>query len=100
MGQPFDRVGIDIVGPLSITFIGNRYIVVATEYFIKWPKAKAIKNTKVTTIAKFIYKEIICHHGCPKVLLSDQGTPFVNELVDSLCKLITIKHCLSSAYHP
>jgi len=100
VGQPFDRVGIDIVGPLSITGQGNRYIVVATEYLTKWPEAKALKDTKATTIAKFIYEDIICRHGCPKVLLSDQGTPFVNELVDSLCKLMTVHHRLSAAYHP
>jgi hypothetical protein len=100
VGEPFDRVGIDIVGPLSITSKGNRYIVVATEYLTKWPEARAIEDTKATTIAKFIYEEIICRHGCPKVLLSDQGTPFCNELVDSLCKLMTIRHRLSSAYHP
>ena len=41
-----------------------------------------------------------CRHECPKILLSDQGTPFCNELVDSLCKLMTIRHRLSSAYHP
>jgi hypothetical protein len=99
IGKPFDRVGIDIVGPLSITHTGNRYIVVATEYLTKWPEAKAIVNTKATTIAKFIYEEIICRHGCPKALLSDQGTPFCNELVNSLCNLMTIRHCLSSAYH-
>jgi hypothetical protein len=100
VGKPFDRVGIDIVGPLSITGSGNRYIVVATEYLTKWPEARALVDTKATTIAKFIYEEIICRHGCPKVLLSDQGTPFCNELVDSLCKMLTIRHRLSSAYHP
>jgi hypothetical protein len=100
VGESFDCVGIDIVGPLSITPTGNRYIVVATEYLTKWPEAKAIQDTKATTIAKFIYEEIICQHGCPKVLLSDQGTPFCNELVDSLCKLMTIRHQLSSVYHP
>jgi hypothetical protein len=100
VNKSFDRVGIDIVGPLSVTTNGNRYIVVATEYLTKWPEARAIKDTKATTIAKFIYEEIICRHGCPKVLLSDQGTPFCNELVDSLCQLMNIRHRLSSAYHP
>jgi hypothetical protein len=99
-GKPFDRVGIDIIGPLSVTTTGNRYIIVVTEYLTKWPEARALKDTKATTVAKFIYEEIICRHGCPKVLLSDQGTPFCNELVDSLCQLMQIRHRLSSAYHP
>ena len=33
--ESFDHVGIDIIGPLSITPTGNRYIVVATEYLTK-----------------------------------------------------------------
>jgi transposase InsO family protein len=100
VGQPFDRVGIDIVGPMKITRQGNRYIVVATEYLTKWVEARAIPDMKATTIAKFIYEEIICRHGCPKELLSDQGTSFCNELVRALCKIMGIKHKLASAYHP
>ncbi|CAG8737466.1 13340_t:CDS:1, partial [Cetraspora pellucida] len=59
VSTPFHHVGIDIVGPLKIIPNGNRYIVVATEYLTKWPEAKAIPDMKATTIAKFIYDEII-----------------------------------------
>jgi transposase InsO family protein len=55
---------------------------------------------KATIIAKFIYDEIIVHHGCPQELLSNQGTSFCNSLVDALCQLMNIKHRLASAYHP
>ena len=41
---PFQRIGIDIVGSLMITKKGNRYIVIAMDYFTKWPIAKAIKK--------------------------------------------------------
>ena len=98
--KPFDWVWIDIVRPLKVTSNNNRYIIVATEYLTKWPEAKAIPDMKATTVAKFIYDEIISRHGYPKELLSDQGTPFCNELVDSLCQLMGTKHRLASAYHP
>ena len=35
VGQPFERIGIDIVGPLPRTSRGNRYIVVAVDYLTK-----------------------------------------------------------------
>jgi len=35
VGDPFHRVGIDIVGPLPLTPRGNKYIVVATDYMTK-----------------------------------------------------------------
>src|SRR6266508_2464631 len=68
---PFQRIGINIVGSLTITKKGNRYIVTAMDYFIKWPIAKAIKEATAKTISKFIYEKIICKHGCPEVLQSD-----------------------------
>ena len=37
--QPFDRIGMDIVGPLPLTKSENRYIVVSTEYLTKWLEA-------------------------------------------------------------
>ena len=40
----FQRIGIDIVGLLTIIKKGNRYIVTAMDYFTKWPIAKAIKE--------------------------------------------------------
>src|SRR6266540_6870183 len=64
----FQRIGIDIVGPLTITKKENRYIVTAMDYFIKWPIAKAIKEAIAKTVCKFIYEKIICEHGCPQVL--------------------------------
>ena len=32
---PFQQIGIDIIGPLTITRRGNRYIVTAMDYFTK-----------------------------------------------------------------
>ena len=38
--------------------------------------------------------------GLPQVVTSDQGKEFVNKLNDDLMKLLGIKHCLTTAYHP
>jgi len=35
VGEPFERIGIDFVGPLPTTPRGNRYIIVAIDYLIK-----------------------------------------------------------------
>jgi hypothetical protein len=100
IGQPFDRIGMDIVGPLPKTKNGNMYIVVATEYLTKWPEACAIPNAKASSVVSFFYEDIICRHGCPKEILTDRGTHFVNDMLDSLCNEVGVKHRLSTAYHP
>src|SRR6266542_1877462 len=97
---PFQRIGIDIVGPLTITKKGNRYIVTAIDYFTKWPIAKVIKKATAKMVSKFIYEKIICEHGCPQVLQSDQKTHFVNRVIQDLSEKFRIKHRLSIPYHP
>ncbi len=96
----FERWGIDIVGPLPITREGNRYIVVAIDYFSRWPKVRPLKAANAETVATFIYKEIICRFGASRILQSDRGTHFVNEVIWKLTKKFRIRHSLSSPYHP
>src|SRR2546423_2915582 len=97
--EPFERIGIDFVGPLEKTRRGNRYILVVTNYLTKWPEAKAMKDTTATNVVKFIYKIIICRYECPKIILSDRRTHFKNKLVEELCEKFEIKHKLSAPYH-
>lgn len=96
----FARWGIDIVGPLPITERGNRYIVVAMDYFSRWPEARPLKAANAISVAEFIYDEIICRFSTPRIIQSDQGTHFVNEVIKQLTAKFRIKHKLSSPYHP
>jgi hypothetical protein len=57
---PFNCIRIDCMGPLPETEDGNHYTGIAVDYFTKWPDAAALKNIHAITIAKFIYRDIIC----------------------------------------
>ena len=37
-------------------------------------EARAIPDVKAASVVQFFYEDIISRHGCPKVLLTDQGT--------------------------
>src|ERR1043165_7614273 len=96
---PFYQIGIDIVGPLPVTDEGNKYIVVAVDYFTKWPETRALPDTTAKEISNFIYEDIICRHRCPEKILSDRGTHFNNQIVEELMKKFQIKHRFSTPYH-
>ena len=96
----WDRVAVDCLGPLPVTWSGNRYIVVFTEYLTKWPEIFPVKNIDADTIAKLLVNEIISRHGAPRTLLSDQGKNFLSQLVSEVCKLYRIKKLNTTAYHP
>lgn len=98
--EPSFMLGIDMIGPLPRSERGNKYIVVATDHLTRWCETKALKSKNASEIARFLYTEILCRHGAPKVLLSDQGKEFCNNLVERLCtKMNTIKS-QTSAYNP
>ncbi len=96
----FERWGVDIIGLLPITREGNRYIVVAMDYFSRWPEARPLRAANADTVTTFLYEEIICRFGAPRILQSDRGTHFVNEVIQRLTKRFRIRHSLSSPYHP
>src|SRR6266545_8273175 len=83
----FERWEVDIVGPLPITREGNRYIVVAMDYFSRWPEARSLKAANADTVATFLYEEIICRFGASRILQNDRGTHFVNELIQRKKKI-------------
>lgn len=38
VGAPFERIALDILGPLPMTTAGNKYVLVISDYFTKWPE--------------------------------------------------------------
>ncbi len=98
--EPLYQQEIDIVGSLTETPRGNKYIVVAIDYFTKYPEARALTNANAKSVANFIYEDIICRHGCPRRIISDRGTHFNNQVIERLLERFKIRHNLSTPYHP
>lgn len=97
--NPFDLLGIDVL-TLTRTENGNLYVLVVTDYATRWVEAFAMEDQKAETIAKILINEIICRHGAPKVLLSDQGANFLSKVVEEVCRFFEIKKINTTAYHP
>ena len=80
----FHRWGIDLVGPLQETPLGNKFIIVATEYLTRWVEAEAIPNKSADGVHLFLMG-LVFRYGSCHVLLHDQGREFNNHFVRSLC---------------
>jgi hypothetical protein len=99
---PFEKWGIDFVGPINPPSKSgrHRYILVATDYATKWAEAEATKRDDKETVAKFLKTNIFSRFGCPRELISDRGTHFVNDVIELLTDKYKIKHRLTTPYHP
>ena len=100
VGAPMERVGIDILGPLTQTRRGNRYVLVISDYFTRWTEAFAMQNIEAVTVADLLVTEFICRYGIPRQIHSDQGRQFESEVFQKICLLFNIDKTRSTAYHP
>ena len=64
-GEPLQRVGIDIIGPLPETDLRNCYIVVIVDYFSRWIEAYGIPDHTALTVADKFVLECLCRFGAP-----------------------------------
>uniref|UniRef100_A0AAV2MR94 Gypsy retrotransposon integrase-like protein 1 n=1 Tax=Knipowitschia caucasica TaxID=637954 RepID=A0AAV2MR94_KNICA len=79
VGAPMERVGVDILGPFPVTDTGNRYVLVAMDYFTKWPEAYAVPDQSAATTAGRLVDEMFTRFGVPSELHSDQGRNFESQ---------------------
>ena len=58
------------------------------------------EDRKATTVAKILVNEIICRHGAPRELLSDQGKEFLSNVMKEVCEYFVTKKINTTSYHP
>lgn len=97
--QPFEKLALDIVGPLPLTFNGKKYILTMQDDLTKFSYAIPLESHETKLIADEL-TNFISLFGIPQTILTDQGTEFNSNLIKELTRLFKIKHLTTTAYHP
>ncbi|XP_024963106.1 uncharacterized protein LOC112503277 [Cynara cardunculus var. scolymus] len=87
------------MGPFSLSN-NCAYILVAVDYVSKWVEAMACHSNDAKTVVKFLQKHIFTRFGIPRALISDEGTHFINNMLEEVLDKYDIKHRVATAYHP
>ncbi|KFD61463.1 hypothetical protein M514_26359 [Trichuris suis] len=98
VGNPWERICLDFLGPFTETTGGNRYLLVVSDSFTKWTQAFPVKDMEGATTASVLVREWFCRYGLPEEILTDQGRTFVSDLMKSVCTLLDIRRLRTSAY--
>ena len=86
--RPWERMSMDLLGPLPETKAGNKYLLVCNDHFTRWVEAFALKEISMPTIENTIIIRIICRFGCPEQILTDRGSNFLSNVGQLLYKAL------------
>ena len=89
----------DILGPLERNEMGNKYILVVCDHFTKCAEAFPLKTMTAEEVASKLML-VICKHGVPDAILSDQGSNFQSYLIAELWELLDVHKLRTTPYHP
>lgn len=99
IGTPFERIGMDIVGPLEKSSSGNRFILVLCDYATRYPEAFPLRSIKAKQIANCLL-QLFSRVGVAKEILTDCGTNFMSKLLKQVYQLLGVKGIRTTPYHP
>ncbi|MCO5605821.1 hypothetical protein L7F22_060005 [Adiantum nelumboides] len=97
---PFEKWGIDAMGPLPRTKNGKLYILVAIDYMTRWVEAQSVTRVNEKTVSRFVYTHICCRFGTPLEIVSDNGLGFRKGLLTEVSEELHILHRHSTPYYP
>ena len=74
---------MDFVGPINPPWkrTGARYIITPIDYLTRWAEDAPVVDYTATTTIRFLFDNIVTRFGCPKILMNDQGSHFINRTV-------------------
>jgi hypothetical protein len=89
---PWEKLYLDIVGPLTNTQRGMRYEIIYYGSANRKPNRRKGSRSLCTNI--------ILIYGIPNEIVTDQGSNFMGDVFKRICKLFKIEKINTTAYHP
>jgi transposase InsO family protein len=78
---------------------GNKFAVIAIEYFTRWIEAKPLVTITSKYVNKIFWQNIICKFRVPRTLMVDNGKHFDSDKFKEFYKSLGITLSLASVYH-
>lgn len=96
----FDTLGVDLINKIPVSNAGYNSILVITDNLSKYAITVPLKNEVSETVCHAFFNQVIAKYGCPKAIITDNGTNLVSSYANNFFKMFGIKRHLTSPYHP
>ena len=98
--HPFQRVHMDLMGPLNCSTSGFKYILTVIDALTRYLIAVPLRSKEAREVAQAFVKNVVCRHGTPVQLVTDQGGEFVNDVLRGVSESLQVRHLTTTPYHP
>ncbi|XP_055874547.1 uncharacterized protein LOC106067276 [Biomphalaria glabrata] len=95
----WDKIAMDIMGPLTTSSKGNKYILGIIDMSTRWAEAFPLKDIKAIDICNCL-KTLFLKFGFPNKLLSDNASNFKSHLNQAFAEMTNIRLVHSTIYSP
>jgi hypothetical protein len=95
---PWDHIGIDLA-QISQSAAGYNYVLVVVDICTRLLFYRPLKKKTMEELTPVLF-QLFCDIGFPKIIQSDNGLEFVNQMIRSLCSMANIDHKLITPYNP
>ena len=93
-----ETIHIDVVGPLSESDQGSRFILSVTDSFSGYIWLFPIKEQTSEIIADKLL-HVFSQVGLPDRLISDLGTPLISQTMKHMWQMLNVKHVTTAAFN-
>ena len=90
--KPFERVHMDMLGPMS-----GKNILVLVDAFSKFPFAKIMSSSNSRAVITMI-DDIFAEHGYPVTIVTDNGTNFTSSEIENYFINNKIRHIRTAPF--
>ena len=97
--MPWDAIAVDTALSFPTSPRGNNVLLVVVCLYTRFVLLRAVPDKSAASIAMALFS-MFCDFGFPRILISDNGAEFVNQLVAHMVENCGIDHRLTTAYHP
>ncbi|EGT36450.1 hypothetical protein CAEBREN_28622 [Caenorhabditis brenneri] len=94
----FQKVGLDLTGPLRTTAQGNKYILNIVCWFSKFIVSVPIPDARAETSARALLTEAVLKYGAMTEIVTDNAKTFTCHAFDGFCNLLSIRNHKSIPY--
>lgn len=97
--KPWEKLGLDIVGPDMSVPENCRYAITMIDYYSKWPEVGFVTRVTSNTVIEFLCS-VFSREGYPREIVTDHGVQFTSHEFEEFLRKRDIKHSFSAIYHP